>query len=322
MKLEFSETDRSRLLRHPYLREISEGRAATRRLQSVYFDTRELSLWESGLVLRVRSIGRRRILGVKTRGIERGGLVSRDECEAPLASGVGASGLADSIPDQRLRRAIEKAGGGRPLIPCVETRVRRTARRLRRGRAAIELAVDLGEVRAGRRRLPIREVELELLRGPTRALYDVALRLSEDLVLRPSALGKAERGFRHLLGGEALRLRARRLTLSRTASLEQMLGGCLRQITANHAAVERGNASEGIHQMQMGVRRLRSALRSSRDQLPVRETAALASELRWLAQTLGEERDVRRTLASARYATLLLRLGRCIDVGSAGGSNR
>ena len=104
MKLEFPETDRSRLLRHPHVREISERRAATRRLQSVYFDTRELSLWESGLVLRVRSIGRRRILGVKTRGIERGGLVSREECEAPLASGVGASGLADSIPDQRLRR--------------------------------------------------------------------------------------------------------------------------------------------------------------------------------------------------------------------------
>jgi len=265
----------------------------------------------------VRSIGRRRILAVKTRGVERGGLVSRDECETPLLAGVGPSALAASIPDQRLRRAIEQAAGGHPLTPCVETRVRRTARRLRRGGATIELAVDLGEVRAGRRRLPIREVELELLRGPTRALYDVALRVSEDLVLRPSAVGKAGRGFRHLLGDRAPGSRAKRKAFSGSASLEDVLGEGLRQITASQAAIERGNAAEGVHQMRVGVRRLRSTLGSSQDQLPVRETAALASELRWLERTLGEgrDRDVRRMLASARYATLLLRLGRFIDGG-------
>jgi inorganic triphosphatase YgiF len=355
LKLEFSEADRTRLLRHPYLREISEGRAATRSLRSVYFDTRDLSLWKSGLVLRVRSIGRRRILGVKTRGIERGGLVSRVECEAPLAAGVGPSGLAASIPDEPLRLAIEKAAGDRPLRPSVETRVRRTTRRLRHGRATIELALDVGEVQAGRRRLPIREVELELLRGPTRALYDVALRLAQDVALRPSPLGKAERGFRHLLGTEAASSHARLPTFPRGASLEQVitvvLGECLRQITANQVAIEQGSAS-GVHQMRVGTRRLRAALRSFRDQLPVRETAALSSELRWLAGTLGEARDLdvfleetlapatrrrprdrglaalraaaerersgayartRQALASARYAALLLRLGRFID---------
>ncbi len=358
LKLELSEADRSRLARHPFLREISEGRATTRELRSVYFDTPELSLWRAGLVLRVRRIGRRRILGVKTRGIERAGLVSRDECEAPLPPRVGPSGLAASIPDERLRRAVEEAAAGRPLAPRIETRVRRTTRRLRHGSARLELALDVGEVRAGRRRLPIREVELELLRGRARALYDVALRLSQGLALRPAPLGKAERGFRHLLGAEAAPSHARRPAFPRGASLEQVLGlalgECLRQIAANQVAIERGSSTEGVHQMRVGVRRLRSALRLFRDQLPVRETAALSSELRWLARVLGEARDldvfleallaplarrrprdrglatlraaaererraaharVRRALASPRYATLLLRLGRYVDGG-------
>jgi inorganic triphosphatase YgiF len=356
LKLEFAEADRSALARHPLLAEMGVERAATRSLNSVYFDTRDLSLWESGLVLRVRSIGRRRILGVKTRGIERGGLVSRDECETPLAAGVGPSGLVASIPDERLRRAVERAAAGAPLEPKVETAVRRTTRRLQHGGATLEFALDVGEVRAGRRRLPIREVELELLRGPTRALHDVALRLSQDVTLRPSPLGKAERGFRHLLGNEAESSRARLPRFPRGASLEQVLcavlGECLRQIATNQVAIERGSGAEGVHQMRVGTRRLRSALRLFRDQLPVRETASLSSELRWLAEVLGEARDldvfleemlvpvtrrrpadrglaalhaaaererseayarVRRALASARYATLLLRLGRFID---------
>jgi CHAD domain-containing protein len=133
-----------------------------------------------------------------------------------------------------------------------------------------------------------------------------------------------------------------------------VLGECVRQIAANQIAIEGGSRAEGVHQMRVGVRRLRSALRLFRNRLPVRETAALNDELRWLAGVLGEARDldvfigellgpltrrrpadrglaslqaaaqrkrrlaytkVRRTLTSNRYAALLLRLGRFVDGG-------
>jgi CHAD domain-containing protein len=107
--------------------------------------------------------------------------------------------------------------------------------------------------------------------------------------------------------------------------------------------------------MRVGVRRLRSALRLFRAQLPVRETEALVAELRWLASRLGAARDLdvfleellgpiaksrpddrglaalraaaedtrleaytelRRELGSRRHATLVLRLGRFVDGGS------
>jgi CHAD domain-containing protein len=118
---------------------------------------------------------------------------------------------------------------------------------------------------------------------------------------------------------------------------------------------ERGRDPEGVHQMRIGLRRLRSALRLFRAQLPVRETEALVGELRWLAGLLGAARDLdvfleellgplarsrpgdrglaalhgaaegarresytrlRRELASQRHALLLLRLGRFVDGGS------
>lgn len=365
LKLEIGEADFARLRRHPWLVEISEGRPATRTLHSVYFDTQDLALWQHGLVLRVRGIGRRRIVGVKTRGEARGGLVAREEYEAPLAPTPGDlrevphAALLAAIPDARMRHAIERAAAGQRLAPRVETQVRRTTLRLRHGTALVELALDAGEVRVGRKRLPIRELELERISGATRALYDVALRLASDVTLRPGLLGKAERGFAHLAGREPEPSRAERPVFPRGATLEAVLaavlGECLRQTSANQPVAELGRDPEGVHQMRVGLRRLRSALRLFREQLPVRETEALVEELRWLAGLLGAARDLdvfleellgpvtkgrpddrglaalreaaegarrdayaalRRELASPRYTALVLRLGRFVDGAS------
>jgi CHAD domain-containing protein len=210
-------------------------------------------------------------------------------------------------------------------------------------------------VRAGRARVPIRELELELLAGGARALFDIALRLAADFPLRPAPLGKAERGFARLLGEQAAPVRAEPIALARGASLEAtlrtVLGECMRHLAANQPAVEARDA-EGVHQMRVGARRLRSALRLFDAWLPPRVAHSLSEELRWLAGELGRARDldvflgetlepilagrpedaglaawrdaaesarreayvaVRAALASRRYALLLLRLGRFVE---------
>ena len=362
LKLEVAAEDLPALLASPRLRELAEGRPRRQTLWSVYYDTADLALWRSGLVLRVRAAGRRRIVGVKTRGVVRGGLVAREEVEAPLAGEAtdprraAPAVLLASIAEPRLRRAIEVAAAGGRLVPRVATQFRRSTLRVRLGSALVELALDQGEVRAGRARLPIRELELELLSGSARALFDVALRLAADVTLRPSALGKAERGFARLLGEEAAPVRAEPIALPRNASLDAtlraVLGECLRHLTANQPAAERGRDAEGVHQMRVGARRLRSALRLFDARLPPRAAHALSSELRWLAGELGRARDldvflgetlgpilagrpedaglatwrdaaeaaraeayaaVRTALASPRYALLVLRLGRVVE---------
>ena len=363
LKLQIAGTaDPTELLESPRLAELAAGRPRRQALRSVYYDTPDLALWREGLVLRVRELRQSHIVGVKTRGVARGGLVAREEVESPLAGEVAdlrhvpRTRLFDAIAEPKLRRAVEKAAAGQPLAARVETRVERIALLLRFGEATIELALDQGEVRAGRSRLPIRELELELLSGPTRALFDVALRLASAGDLRPSSLGKAERGFALLLGQEPTPARAESIALRHDAPLEEtirlVLGECMRHLTQSQRAAERGDDPEGVHQLRVGARRLRSALGLFEPWLPVRTARSLSEEVRWLGRALGHAREldvflldligplartrpedkglaalceaadaaradayaaVRKALASRRYTRLVLRLGRFVE---------
>jgi phosphohistidine phosphatase len=57
LKLEVSPEDLRRLQRHPLVRSLSQARAVTQTLDSVYFDTEDHDLAEANWVLRVRSSG-------------------------------------------------------------------------------------------------------------------------------------------------------------------------------------------------------------------------------------------------------------------------
>jgi hypothetical protein len=86
LKLELDPADLNGLQQNPRIRELSTGRAETRQLRSVYFDTPALDLAARGIGLRVRTIGRQRIQTVKTRGGGGGGgLFVRGEFECPAA---------------------------------------------------------------------------------------------------------------------------------------------------------------------------------------------------------------------------------------------
>ncbi len=59
----------------------------------------------------------------------------------------------------------------------------------------IEIALDLGDVKAGEFAEPICELELELLRGDTRAVLKLAKQLLSQTGLRQGSLSKAARGY-------------------------------------------------------------------------------------------------------------------------------
>jgi len=65
---------------------------------------------------------------------------------------------------------------------------------------------------------------------------------------------------------------------------------CLRHVASNEAAVCHSDP-EGIHQMRVGLRRLRAALSIFKDMLNGRETAELKASLTWLTDQLGPARD-------------------------------
>lgn len=83
-----------------------------------------------------------------------------------------------------------------------------------------------------------------------------------------------------------LRLR-RRMTVDQ--AFRAIAGACLAQVQGNADGVAHGANPEHVHQMRVGLRRLRSALGLFRTLAPL--PADLNDELRWLGSALGAARD-------------------------------
>src|SRR5690606_3175435 len=78
------------------------------------------------------------------------------------------------------------------LQPALETEFRRSLRTVRpSGGGVIELAFDVGAVRAGEATLPISELELELKDGRAAQLFELALGLIELVPARIEVRSKA-----------------------------------------------------------------------------------------------------------------------------------
>ncbi len=88
-------------------------------------------------------------------------------------------------------------------------------------------------------------------------------------------------------------VKATPLALKRKMNAEQafqaIARNCLAQIQANEAGVDKFHDVECLHQMRVGLRRLRSALSMYRDVLQLPEE--LANDLEWLLSQLGPARD-------------------------------
>jgi triphosphatase len=153
------------------------------------------------------------------------------------------------------------------LTLCFETDVWRTRRELRQGGARIELAFDIGTIRAGASVLPLAEVEFELLHGGVDALVAVARRWAARHGLWLDTRSKALRG--HLLATDeaaepAVKSSAPLLEAhdDPDAALRCMVRSALLQILPNASALAAdAGGPEHLHQARIGLRRLLAALR-------------------------------------------------------------
>jgi triphosphatase len=153
----------------------------------------------------------------------------------------------------------------------------------------IEAAIDEGEIRTadGSGVEPISEIELELKSGDPAALFDVALRLLEAAPVRIETRSKAERGYQ-LLGAAGLPQAVHAEPVE--AALERIGRRCLAHLRRNELATLAGEP-EGVHQMRVAVRRLRSALSALKPMLPAKHHRWASKELKWLADALGPARN-------------------------------
>src|SRR5262249_50541707 len=85
------------------------------------------------------------------------------------------------------------------------------------------------------------------------------------------------------------------------AALEKIGKNCIAQLLRNEPAVLSAQ-SEGVHQMRVAVRRLRSAISSLKNRLPEQEVRRVTGELRWLGGMLGPARNLDFSGADRRRA--------------------
>lgn len=263
------------------------------RLISTYYDTPGSALKERGLTLRVRDQGGQFLQTVKEGDRASGDLLSRGEWE-------------DAVPESRPNPEAVQSGSRLPegaaadLRPFFVTEVTRTIFAVEPvPGTTIEAAVDEGEIRAlaGDGTEPISEIELELKGGDAAALYELAEKLLEAAPLRIETRSKSERGYRLVERGNAVppAVHAAPVILDPDMTVEaalQKIGrSCLAQLLRNEPAVLSAQP-EGVHQMRVAVRRLRSAISSLKKILPQEEIRWVTEELRWLGGTLGPARNL------------------------------
>jgi inorganic triphosphatase YgiF len=277
---------------------LANGRRRTTTLRSIYLDTPAHALRKAGITLALRRDGRHWVQTVRMTSSLHGGLARAVEVENPAP---GGRACLEAIGDTELRDEIIHHVDGASLEPICEIVIERSTSELtlENGTRA-ELAIDVGEIRAGGRSGELREAEIGLIEGSPNGLFEIAQRLFPEGGLRFSRLSKAARGYLLAEQGRtdlALEPKsAEKIALDKAQRVEQaardILRDCLDQISTNMVVVRKLNDMEGPHQLRVGLRRLRSAFSAFSSALQGPETTRLGEEARWLGKEVGQLRDL------------------------------
>lgn len=248
---------------------VATATAQTTRLRAVYFDTPQRHLAQAGMALRLRLEGRRWVQTLKGSA----GLMARAEHEVLLPAQRGEPALdpqlhAEAPVGQALLALLAGQGlTAGDLRVLYRTDVTRIHRLLRFQGALFELAYDRGHLLADGRRREVDELEIELKSGSPQALPLLAERWVTRFGLWWDPRTKSEMGTRLAL--DQAQVPARKVQAAWPgdgatpgALWTATLQSALLQALANAAECADGSGGpEHLHQLRVGLRRLRAALR-------------------------------------------------------------
>jgi CHAD domain-containing protein len=271
-----------------------------------YLDTRDRALARAGYGARLRRVGRRTIVTVKSiarrqSGRGRGALHDRLELEA------GATRQLDPSrwPDSPARALIEVSAGGEALHTLFTIEQHRRERDLLRdGGMVATLSLDAGVVkRFGRVLGTIVALEIESTAAHPTEARRVLGAIAADVETVPT-LRAEERSKEEL----AQALVERALTEAKpvrppqkpgiaavdslTEAGRKVLRMHLLRMLAAEPGARPGEGTEGVHKMRVATRRMRAAWRVFDGAYPPKVARRYVAELREVAQALGAVRDL------------------------------
>ena len=269
---------------------IDTKTAQQQRLSAYYFDTPNQDLAKKGIALRIRFEDSQWVQTLKTAG---DGVAKRVELNTVLS----LTGTPDTldvsslVPDVSLITEPTVVAQLTNIMPLDElaqaltvqyfTDVQRTSRQIKKNNSRIEIAYDIGKVGIGRlnsqkpannhglTQSDIHEIEFELLEGDPSDLIEVSKTWCKKYKLYLSTVTKAQRGSLLLANkqfAEPVKADLAVLQLhkgiSQFAFLQAVVNNCLVQILPNASAIAEGSPDGNlVHQLRVGIRRLRTALK-------------------------------------------------------------
>ena len=277
------------LMAAPAITRNARSKGVVRRLEATYYDTNDCALARHNASLRVRRSGKKFIQTLKLP--DEHDPLQRRELEAPVADVLPQFQLLPAADAGNWVETLKKEG----VSPVFSTKIRRHQQTVGIGDAQIEVAFDEGTLIAGERTEAVCEVELELKSGEVGALYELALSLLEPGPLRLGSESKAERGYNLSSGTQPIAKKASGSSIASTdivdEAIAKILQACLHHLMANLAPAEKGEGPEGIHQLRVALRRLRSAISAVKREVPASALETLGADAKNLASTLGPARN-------------------------------
>lgn len=267
------------------------------KLRALYIDTPDRVLARHGIALRLRQENGRWVQTCKAPGR---GPVERLEHNVSVDAGGDDApppdvGRHDGTPlGEKLRAALGQATDPRWAV-VFETDVDRVLREVRQGASTLELALDEGRILAQGREHVVRELEIELKDGLPQDAVRFARHWAARHGLWLSTISKAQRG-RLLAEGrsDGAPVHAEHVDYARKASsgevVASVLASCLAHVIGNASELAAGSGDdEHVHQLRVGIRRMRTALRELQPLAPMDTGCepALVNAFR----ALGEHRD-------------------------------
>ncbi|MFC1673183.1 CHAD domain-containing protein [Pseudomonadota bacterium] len=293
-KFELTPEDVRRLLQAPQFKAMCTGPARRKTLRATYFDTPDFALAARSIPLRVRKESRRYVQCIKNKAsddLKHGGF-ARHEREWQVPGPDLDVALLRGDPEVK---AMLKGISLRKLVPLFSTDIKRQSRTLTTpGGAEIACDIDQGAIIAGDARAPLYELELELERGNVSELLELARLVGQIVPARLSSRSKALRGYTLVRGGPTW-VRAFHPPLPKTSTAGEVLQTSvqegLKHLIANEDCVLHRCDIEGVHQMRVAMRRMRSVIVTYKRMLPKGSYEDLAADLKTSGNELGPARD-------------------------------
>jgi triphosphatase len=258
-------------------------------LHNVYFDTAERRLRKFDMGLRVRSCDGKSVQTIKTAGRVIGGLHQRPEYNEPI------EGLRPELacfnnkiwPKNCDIKQLEQS-----LTPIFSTDFERKTWLIEiAGDTLIEVAYDVGFIETNQGKMPLCEVELELVKGDEKQLFTLGHEIAQLTGARLGNVSKAQRGYM-LADNATFEIKpldhpkvSVDMSIQQTLLINMQHG--LKQIQYHENCYLENKQTETLQELLKGVKFLHQNIIIFKSEIDGLSKAPWIEDLHWLARSFS-----------------------------------